>query len=157
MLQACGQAKIAKLDAQASEIDAIGLTAALRLAGVRALAVAAERCGGIEAVAAQAAIILDGTHNWLVPALDLFDAEPHPWCAAPVTMKIKADRDCAVVAAASVLAKVERDQIMRELPDPGYGFAEHKGYAAASHRAAIVRLGASAHHRRTWRLTPDGA
>ena len=58
----------------------------------------------------------------------------------------------AVVAAASVLAKVERDSLMAALPDPGYGWASNKGYAAPAHREAIATLGASEHHRRSWHL-----
>lgn len=141
--------------ASPAEIDAVGIIAALRLAALRALAVAAQGLGGEDACAAACAIILDGSHNWLVPTLDLFTpTETHAWCHAPVTMQVKADQQCAVVAAASVLAKVERDRIMVEYPDPGYGFAAHKGYAAAVHREALQRLGPSDFHRRSWRLLP---
>ncbi|MFY1633322.1 ribonuclease HII [Solwaraspora sp. WMMB335] len=61
----------------------------------------------------------------------------------------KGDRVAACVAAASVLAKVTRDRIMVELDDryPGYGFAEHKGYVTADHRAALHRQGPCAEHR----------
>lgn len=70
----------------------------------------------------------------------------------PVVTRVKADATCAVVAAASVLAKVRRDTIMEELEDPGYGWASNKGYASAAHTAALARLGASGQHRRSWRL-----
>ena len=57
----------------------------------------------------------------------------------------KADQKIVSVAAASILAKVHRDQLMVELDaqHPRYGFAQHKGYGTAAHRAAIARW---AHH-----------
>lgn len=66
----------------------------------------------------------------------------------------KGDRRSLAIAAASVLAKVSRDRHMSELDDlyPGYGFASHKGYGTALHRAAIKRLGPSPAHRRSFRL-----
>ena len=66
--------------------------------------------------------------------------------------RVKADAHCAVVAAASVLAKVHRDGLMRQLEDPGYGWASNKGYAARAHVEGLARLGASDQHRRSWRL-----
>ncbi|OKL53283.1 hypothetical protein BSZ39_10375 [Bowdeniella nasicola] len=143
--------------ASPAEIDAHGIIAALRLAALRALAVAADTLGGEAACAAKSAIILDGSHNWLLPEPDLFSSDETIWHDAHLTVQVKADRDCAVVAAASVIAKVERDRIMSELADPGYGFAAHKGYACAAHREAIARLGASDEHRRSWRLLPEQA
>lgn len=61
----------------------------------------------------------------------------------------KGDRVAACVAAASVLAKHTRDEMMARLDErwPGYGFAEHKGYVTAQHRAALARLGPCAAHR----------
>lgn len=66
---------------------------------------------------------------------------------------IGGDRRCLSIAAASILAKVSRDRLMREydLLYPGYGFATHKGYPTAGHLAAIRRLGPSPIHRRTFR------
>ena len=65
---------------------------------------------------------------------------------------VDADRLCASVAAASVLAKVERDRLMARLDGlyPGYGLADNKGYAAPEHRAALRELGPSPVHRRTF-------
>jgi ribonuclease HII len=56
------------------------------------------------------------------------------------------------IAAASVLAKTERDRLMVELDDlyPGYGLSRHKGYGTAAHRAAIGRLGLCPEHRRSF-------
>lgn len=62
---------------------------------------------------------------------------------------VGADARCVSVAAASIVAKVERDRLMCELDSafPGYGLAENKGYATAEHRAALQRLGSSSVHR----------
>ena len=61
----------------------------------------------------------------------------------------KGDQVAACVAAASVLAKVTRDRIMVDLDDrfPGYGFAEHKGYATEEHSEALTRRGPCVEHR----------
>lgn len=70
---------------------------------------------------------------------------------------VDADRRCASVAAASVVAKVARDRMMTEyaVRYPGYGFEAHKGYASAVHREAIVRLGVCPIHRRTFASCVD--
>ena len=62
---------------------------------------------------------------------------------------IGGDALCPSVAAASIVAKVERDQMMDALAEhfPGYGFAQNKGYATAEHRQALCRLGYSSVHR----------
>ncbi|HUF09244.1 MAG TPA: ribonuclease HII [Rhodothermales bacterium] len=78
----------------------------------------------------------------------------------PVPQQTVVDGDalCHAIAAASVLAKVKRDAMMRslEIDFPGYGLAEHKGYATRAHIEAIKALGPAACHRRTFRLTgPD--
>lgn len=137
--------------ATAAEIDAVGLMAALRFAGNRAWAEATREVR-------PDAVILDGNHNWLapVPQGSLFDDVEtlEVSCDAPVHTRIKADLQCLSVAAASVLAKVERDRLMVGFAQeyPGYGWEINKGYATASHRAAIDGLGPSSEHRRTWRL-----
>jgi len=132
--------------ASAAEIDANGLVAALRLAGRRALAGLA---------VAPDAVILDGRHDWLSEAgqLSLLGSNEEV-LLPPVTMRVKADVTCTSVAAASVLAKVERDAILTAMSHefPGYGWASNKAYASEEHRQALVRLGPSAEHRRTWRL-----
>lgn len=137
--------------ASAAEIDDRGLMAALRAAGSRAW----EQVVG---TVRPDAVILDGNHNWLSPQdqgslfddVDLVRVD----CDAPVHTRIKADLQCLSVAAASVLAKVERDAMMTSLARdyPGYGWDVNKGYATASHRAAIDGLGPSAMHRTSWRL-----
>ncbi len=63
---------------------------------------------------------------------------------------IKGDAKCATVAAASIVAKVHRDGLLRDLDTlfPQYGFAEHKGYATERHIAALREFGPCEHHRR---------
>jgi ribonuclease HII len=65
---------------------------------------------------------------------------------------IKGDAICAVVSAASILAKVHRDALLTELhaADPRYGFDEHKGYGTPTHIAALKLHGPSEHHRTAW-------
>src|ERR1035437_1068564 len=94
--------------ASAAEIDEVGIIAALRLAGVRGLAALATE--GI----VPDAVLLDGTHDWLTaPPIDLFSVATGDLETTPVTMVVKGDGLCASIAAASVIAKVERDAIMR--------------------------------------------
>ncbi len=66
------------------------------------------------------------------------------------------DRTCHAIAAASILAKTERDLLMQRYDSefPGYGFAEHKGYPTPEHRDAIRRLGPCTIHRRSFTLLP---
>ncbi|MEN9956992.1 MAG: hypothetical protein RIR46_600 [Actinomycetota bacterium] len=127
----------------ASAIDEKGIVHSLALSASRGLTALLERDGVAQAIARDGAVILlDGTHNWL---------EGHTG-GLPVTVRAKADRDCASVAAASVLAKVARDHLMVELAQahPGYGFEGHKGYASELHIHAIRSLGPSVVHRKTW-------
>ncbi|MBW3084513.1 Ribonuclease HII [Austwickia sp. TVS 96-490-7B] len=134
--------------ASAAEIDEWGIIAALRAAGRRAL----QACH-LEADV----VILDGKHDWLtnpaeVGLLALLDEQP----AAPtVHTQIKADLSCASVAAASVLAKVERDAVMVERADahPAYHWDINKGYASPAHLAALREFGPSTEHRQSWNLT----
>jgi ribonuclease HII len=137
--------------ASPAEIDDVGIIAALRLAGCRALAATGIRPD---------LVILDGNHDWLTAPEDVGllafaheDDVPTP----PVTTMVKADVKCSSVAAASVLAKVTRDRIMVDLAthDDGYaeyGWVENKGYAAPEHMDALRRLGPCELHRRSWRL-----
>ncbi len=70
----------------------------------------------------------------------------------PQTALVQGDARSYSIAAASVLAKVTRDRLMMEYEKqfPGYGFAEHKGYATPQHLAAIAEKGPCAIHRRTF-------
>lgn len=135
--------------AGADEIDRIGIMAALRLAGRRALA-ALDITPDL--------ILLDGNHDWLTDPdqvglfADLVDFGSA--AVPPVQTMIKADLRCSTVAAASVLAKVERDGMLIDLARdfPDYGWDGNKGYAAQDHLDALRRLGPCVLHRRSWRL-----
>jgi ribonuclease HII len=72
--------------------------------------------------------------------------------ALPILSPPRADGSSYSVAAASIIAKTARDARMRELETafPGYGFASHKGYGAAAHRAALENLGTCPEHRRSF-------
>ncbi|MEV8040049.1 ribonuclease HII [Arthrobacter sp. NPDC080082] len=140
--------------ASAAEIDALGIIAALRLAGNRAWA--AVIAGGVT----PEVVLLDGSHNWLTtPAqASLFDEGPaEPGCDAPVHTLVKADMQCLSVAAASVLAKVERDRQMAALHEefPAFGWNENKGYGTAAHKDALRTAGPSPYHRVSWQLLGD--
>jgi ribonuclease HII len=134
-----------------AEIDEIGIMGGLRLAGMRALASIAA-AGVVPDL-----VILDGNHDWLTPPDELgllaFAHEGAP-SVPPVTTMIKADMKCSSVAAASVIAKVERDGLMVALDadHPAYGWAVNKGYAAPEHMLALEAHGPCVLHRRSWRL-----
>jgi len=90
----------------------------------------------------------------------LIDALTLPGRPLPQEGIVKGDRKSVSIAAASIIAKVTRDRIMDDLDarHPGYGFAVHKGYPTAAHREALMRLGPSPVHRRSFRgVTPAGA
>jgi len=125
------------------EIDTKGIVVSLALAASRALTKLLETEGLRASIAADGAtILLDGSHNWL---------QDHAG-GLKVVVKTKADRDCAVVAAASVVAKVQRDDLMVSLASDfgAFGFDGHKGYASSSHIAALQKHGPSEVHRKTW-------
>ncbi|MEE2524020.1 ribonuclease HII [Pseudarthrobacter sp. J75] len=141
--------------ASSSEIDNLGIIAALRLAGNRALQ------DILGAGVVPDVVLLDGSHNWLAPPVQasLFDddaglAEAVPGCEAPVHTKVKADMQCLSVAAASVIAKVARDAMMLDLHSefPDYGWDVNKGYATTGHRDVLRAAGPTPYHRVSWRL-----
>ena len=137
--------------ASADEIDEVGIIAALRLAGQRALA----QCAIVPDL-----VILDGNHDWLTAPeqVGLLAFAGEGVSTPPVTTMIRADLRCSSVAAASVLAKVTRDRLMVEVDGehPAYGWVENKGYAAPGHLQALRELGPSQLHRRSWRLPGIG-
>lgn len=121
----------------AQELDNIGMSEALRLATRRAVEQIQAQCR--QQNLAFSEIIIDGKVNFLQgTALEKFVA----------TMP-KADGLIPSVSAASIVAKVARDQFMAEQDAayPGYGFASNAGYGVAKHRTAIERLGVTPLHR----------
>lgn len=91
----------------------------------------------------------------LSPELLLIDGNRfRPYPGIPHECIVKGDATYRSIAAASILAKTERDRLMLELEEqyPGYGFAEHKGYPTPQHRAALAELGPSPVHRLSFRL-----
>ena len=81
----------------------------------------------------------------------LFDGNRLPRdLPCPARAIIGGDASEPAISAASILAKTERDRLMRELDErhPGYGFSRHKGYPTPEHFAALERLGPCAAHRR---------
>lgn len=90
----------------------------------------------------------------LAPPADyaLVDGNRMPALPVPGEAIIKGDGRCASIAAASILAKVSRDRLMRELDRefPQYGFAQHKGYGTKAHYAAIKKYGILSVHRRSF-------
>ncbi|MEX0846384.1 MAG: ribonuclease HII [Ilumatobacteraceae bacterium] len=117
--------------ASQEECDALGMAAAQRLAARRA----------IESLAiAPDVAVVDGSWNFVAPHV------------ANVEMRVKADLHCLSVAAASILAKVTRDRLMREQAEhyPHWGFDTNKGYPCPMHKAALQGYGPSSIHRRSW-------
>ena len=116
--------------ADAHEIDAQGIVRATRLAAIRAL------------------------HQFsITPQYLLTDFRLElPQLEISQTSIVKGDAHCLSIACASILAKVERDALMRELDlrHPGYGLGKHKGYGTQAHRSALRRKGLTSVHRRSF-------
>ncbi|HSB00356.1 MAG TPA: ribonuclease HII [Anaerolineales bacterium] len=118
--------------ASAEEIDAQGIVCATRLAALRAL-------GGLSL--SPQYLLTD--FRLELPQLDISQ-----------TALVKGDALCLSIAAASVLAKTARDELMCELDlrYQGYGLGKHKGYGTQAHRSALERLGFSPIHRRSFQI-----
>lgn len=98
----------------------------------------------------------------VTPAVALVDGNYRFRLPCEVTTVVGGDGLSLSIAAASILAKTARDRLMIALDGeyPGYGFAGHKGYHAASHVAGLARLGPCPAHRRSWapiRVLLEGA
>ncbi len=117
--------------ASAEECDALGMAAAQRLATRRAI----EGLG-----TSPDAAIVDGTWDFVSPHV------------GHVVRRVKADATCLPVAAASILAKVTRDRLMRAQAEsfPHWHFDTNKGYPCPLHKTALSGYGPSAIHRRSW-------
>ena len=121
----------------AAELDKLGLSASLRKACREA----------VKAIQAQKPefneIVIDGTINFLSDTP----------LGKYVAVLPKADALVPEVSAASIIAKVARDNYMIELAErfPGYGFEKHVGYGTAAHKAALLELGPCEEHRKSFR------
>ena len=113
------------------ECDELGMAAAQRLATERALAALGARPD---------AAVVDGSWDFVTPLVPR------------VEMRVKGDTTVLSIAAASIVAKVTRDRLMRELAPhfPAYSLDTNKGYPCHWHRTALQGYGASSIHRRSW-------
>jgi ribonuclease HII len=116
------------------ECDELGMSAALRLAARRAvdsLGVTPDR------------ILLDGSHDFIGDGR--------------TRTIVKGDATCVSIAAASILAKVSRDRMMRAEAEnfPAFDFHRNKGYPCPRHRMALAALGPTTIHRRSWSYMDD--
>ncbi|PXF63197.1 ribonuclease HII [Kangiella spongicola] len=86
------------------------------------------------------------------PELALIDGNHCPQLDCAMEAIIKGDSKEPAISAASILAKVARDNEMVEMDEkyPGYGFAKHKGYPTKQHREAIMALGITEIHRKSY-------
>ena len=118
--------------ASAEEIDALGIVPATRLAAMRAIE-----------LLTQFPDYLLTDFRLEVPELDI-----------PQTAIVKGDQKSLSIAAASILAKTVRDELMRGLESqyPNYGLGKHKGYGTQAHRHALKRMGYSSIHRKTFKF-----
>lgn len=119
-----------------AELDAVGMTAAVRLAMIRAVE---------QATAAYDLIIIDGSINYLQDYV-LPDG-------VQVTTLVRADDTVPAVSAASIVAKVARDSYMQQIAQqfPGYGFESHVGYGTARHLQALQMHGPCQLHRQSFK------
>lgn len=113
--------------ASAEECDHLGMSEAQRLAARRAITALDEKPDHV---------LVDGNWDFVGGARRL----------------VGGDRTSLSIASASILAKVTRDRLMRELAHvfPGYNFEANKGYPCPTHKAALQAMGPSAIHRRSW-------
>ncbi|MBZ6378116.1 ribonuclease HII [Pacificimonas flava] len=86
------------------------------------------------------------------PLMVLVDGNRCPNWTRPSRAVVAGDAKCRSIAAASIIAKVTRDRIMADLDRecPGFGWAENKGYPTPAHKRALLELGPTPHHRRSF-------
>jgi ribonuclease HII len=122
-------------EASHEQVDALGMTAALRLAARAALAQLPEHPD---------VVLLDGKHDYI----------GSPW---RVRTAVGADLRSVSVAAASVIAKEHRDALMAKLGEdcPAFAFADNAGYPAPAHQRALALHGPTRYHRLSWSYLDD--
>jgi len=120
--------------ASPAECDELGMSEAQRLAARRAL----ERLGVVPDQ-----VLIDGKWDFVGGGI--------------TRMIVKGDATCLSISAASILAKVTRDRMMRTEDEhfPAYDFAWNKGYPCPRHKQALRGVGPSAIHRRSWSFMDD--
>lgn len=125
----------------AARIDEVGITFALGQGAAQSVSLIQSL---IQETSAVGTVLLDGRHDFLTPVDDR-------WTVHTV---VRGDATCASIAAASIIAKCERDQLMRNLHAryPDYGWDSNVGYGTAVHRAAIGAHGLTPEHRASWNL-----
>ena len=128
-LMACAEVSVAH--ASVAEIDALNILRASHLAMERAVAGLAR---------APEHLLIDG--NMIPRGIDL-----------PATALVKGDARSVSISAASIVAKICRDRVLVDLAQhhPGYGWETNMGYGSKSHMEALRNLGATAHHRRSFK------
>ena len=138
-LNETGVVRIALGEASIEEIDEINILQASMLAMQRAIA------------------NLNQPPHVFIPDAALIDGNRLPKLPCPGKAIVKGDSISLSIAAASVVAKVNRDRQMHDLSIqyPGYGWERNQGYGTAEHRAALLDLGVTPAHRRTFRPIRD--
>ncbi len=128
--------------ASSQECDALGMTRALRLAARRGL-------GGLTVV--PGVILLDGSFDYVTDPDEPGSRSPE------VQTVVRGDATCLSIAAASIMAKVTRDRLMRSWADsfPPFDFDRNKGYPSPTHRTALSGFGLTSIHRRSWSFVDD--
>lgn len=96
---------------------------------------------------------------WLEPDQIYVDGRFCPPCEQPCEAIVKGDQKITEISAASIIAKLYRDQLMVDYDKqyPYYGFAKHKGYPTVAHRHALTVHGISIIHRRSFRPVAEAA
>ncbi len=131
------------------ECDRLGMTVALRLAARRALATLRR---------APEAVLMDGAFDYVSDPADplpLPGAPEYPVVAGhppQVRTVVRGDAQCVSIAAASIVAKVTRDRMMRTMASsfPAFDFDRNKGYPSPVHKTALAGFGLTSVHRRSW-------
>ncbi|HEV3130471.1 MAG TPA: ribonuclease HII [Acidimicrobiales bacterium] len=130
------------------ECDSLGMTAALRLAARRAL----------DGLGFQPCVVLmDGAFDYVTEPGPADETASTVGPTPPVRTVVRGDASCVSIAAASILAKVTRDRMMRTMSAsfPPFDFDRNKGYPSPVHRTALAGFGLTSIHRRSWAFVDD--